>query len=83
MPDLHIQKTRIIEIAGGAQVEMTLSDAISEPQEPVESIRLRVTVAYKGHPRLIEVHELAFRRVRDVVGGEIQRIAGIRGRTGG
>jgi hypothetical protein len=59
MADLHIQETRVIEIARGAQVEMTLSDAISTTQEPTESVRFLGNGDLRGTPAFDRTPEIS------------------------
>ena len=80
MAELFIQGTTIVERAGGAHVEMGLSDANSATPEATETIRISVEVTYTGHPRLIEVQKLALQRVREIIGGQILWISSIQGR---
>jgi hypothetical protein len=57
MADLVLQRMVVTEHAGGAKVDLVLSDANPEAAEATESIQISVEVPYEGYPRLHFIHD--------------------------
>lgn len=76
---MRLQKSAVIDTGTRRMVEMMFADD-PEPSQNMEMLSFRASVAPGGSPPLSEAHLEALRRVRNIMGEEIQRLERMRGR---
>ena len=77
---MKLVRSAIIETPKGRFVEMLFSDG--DPASPDSSyVSFRAPASAEGYSLLPEYHLEALRRVRTVVGDEIQRLSNLKGKT--